>query len=313
MNTLAFQKIRKNYPDIKIVAEQGIGGPDFPGDAEKAASAMIVSNSDLDGIWAVWDQPAEGVMEAARANGKDDLIIPKTKDLQFQIKMLKNGLKYSNSIIPRNDNDPLPPFDCHSPLLSLPRIFQTTLETIPSSDSYLKPDKVLHSKFQKLISADSLNIGIAWAGKSTHKNDHNRSTGLEPFIELFGNNKIAFHSLQVGPRSDDIMSKGCQGLVRDYSNMLENFADTAALISNLDLVITVDTSVCHLSGALGVPCWVILPHACDWRWMTKRGDSPWYSSICLFRQKHFGDWKDVFDNIAKALLKKVKDGEKSPS
>ncbi len=226
------------------------------------------------------------------------IILECQKPLVSLFENLEEGL----IIVPRDDNIPLPDFDCHAPLLSLPRIFQTTLETIPSDDSYLKPDKVLQSKFQKLMPADSLNVGITWAGKPTHKNDHNRSAGLEPFIELFGNNKITFHSLQVGPRSDDILNKGCQGLLHDHGHLLNDFADTAALISNLDLVISVDTSVCHLSGALGVPCWVILPHTCDWRWMTHRSDSPWYSSIRLFRQKNFGEWKYVFDNIATALM-----------
>ena len=226
------------------------------------------------------------------------IILECQKPLVSLFENLEEGL----IVVPRDDNIPLPDFNCHAPLLSLPRIFQTTLETIPSDDSYLKPDKVLQSKFQKLMPADSLNVGITWAGKPTHKNDHNRSAGLEPFIELFGNNKITFHSLQVGPRSDDILNKGCQGLLHDHGHLLNDFADTAALISNLDLVISVDTSVCHLSGALGVPCWVILHHTCDWRWMTHRSDSPWYSSIRLFRQKNFGEWKYVFDNIATALM-----------
>ena len=110
-----------------------------------------------------------------------------------------------------------------------------------------------------------------------------------------------FHSLQVGPRADDIAATGCAGLIRAHAPDLQDFADTAALVSALDLVISVDTSVCHLAGALGKPCWVVIPYTPDWRWLMQREDSPWYPSLRLFRQERFGDWPGVFECLSQAL------------
>ena len=110
-----------------------------------------------------------------------------------------------------------------------------------------------------------------------------------------------FHSLQVGPRAGDIAATGCAGLIRDHARDLQDFADTAALVSALDLVISVDTSVCHLAGARGKPCWVVIPYTPDWRWLMQREDSPWYPSLRLFRQERFGDWPGVFERRSQAL------------
>ncbi len=145
------------------------------------------------------------------------------------------------------------------------------------------------------------NVGLVWAGKPSHRNDRNRTAGIEPFIDLLGTPGCAFHSLQVGPRAADIVATGCAGLMRDQAPGIGDFADTAALVSGLDLVISVDTSVCHLAGALGKPCWVVLPYTPDWRWLMAREDSPWYPSLRLFRQESFGDWPGVFARIGAAL------------
>ena len=202
-------------------------------------------------------------------------------------------------------DDPLPAFDVHAPLLSLPRIFETELETIPVSDAYLGAEPARASKFDDLLDLERLNIGITWAGKPSHRNDRNRSAGLEPFIDLFSVTGAAFHSLQVGTRAADLAAAGCAGLVRNHAPLLRDFADTAALVSRLDLVICVDTSVCHLAGALAKPCWVVVPYTPDWRWLMEREDSPWYPSLRLFRQTEFGDWPGVFTRIAAALEEKV--------
>jgi FkbM family methyltransferase len=195
---------------------------------------------------------------------------------------------------------PHPAYDCHAPLLSLPPLFGTTLDTIPADCPYLKapagsgptlrrPDRV------------KLQVGICWAGKPTHKNDHNRSAGIEPFLTLLEDPEIAFYSLQKGPRAADLLTSGAAALIEDLSAKLDDFADTARLMKQLDLVITVDTAVAHLAGALGVPVWVALPVTIDWRWMRGRADSPWYPSMRLFRQPRAGDWSSVFAEMKAAL------------
>jgi tetratricopeptide (TPR) repeat protein len=186
------------------------------------------------------------------------------------VPLFKN-LAGAGRVIARDDDTPLPDFELHAPLLSLPRIFATDLETIPQSGAYLAAEAARTAKFDDLLDREGLHIGIAWAGKPSHRNDRNRSAGLAPFIDLFGAAGAAFHSLQVGPRAADITDLGCAGLLRDHAPRLADFADTAALVSRLDLVISVDTSVCHLAGALGTPCWVVLPFTPDWRWLTARG------------------------------------------
>ncbi len=202
-------------------------------------------------------------------------------------------------------NDPLPAFDLHAPLLSLPRIFATKLDSIPDTAAYLSSEPARAAKFDDLLDKKRLNIGVAWAGKPSHRNDRNRSAGLEPFIDLFGITGAAFHSLQVGPRAKDIAATGSAGLIRNHVERIKDFADTAGLVSKLDLVISVDTSVCHLAGALGKPCWVLLPYTPDWRWLMEREDSPWYPSLRLFRQTNFGDWQGVFENIGAALEQRI--------
>ena len=197
--------------------------------------------------------------------------------------------------------DALPEFDLHAPLLSLPRIFKTGLDSIPASESYLSADPARRKKFAGSLDKKRFNVGLVWAGKPSHRNDRNRSAGIEPFIDLLGTPGCAFHSLQVGARAGDIAATGCAGLMRNQAPEFGDFADTAALVSGLDLVISVDTSVCHLAGALGKPCWVVLPYTPDWRWLMAREDSPWYPSLRLFRQESFGDWPSVFARIGAAL------------
>ena len=220
-------------------------------------------------------------------------------ECQAPLVALLESLDGVEQIVARGD--PLPAFDVQAPLLSLPRIFATDLDTIPAADTYLAADPARGNKFAGVLDAKRLNVGIAWAGKPSHRNDRNRSAGIEPFIDLLGTPGAAFHSLQVGPRAADIAATGCAGLIRDHAPDLQDFADTAALISALDLVISVDTSVCHLAGALGKPCWVTIPYTPDWRWLMQREDSPWYPSLRLFRQERFGDWPGVFERLSQAL------------
>ena len=224
-------------------------------------------------------------------------------ECQKPLVALFESLEGAAEIVARDD--PLPAFDVQAPLLSLPRIFKMELDSIPESGTYLAADAARGEKFAATLDPERLNVGIAWAGKPSHRNDRNRSAGIEPFIDLLGTPGVTFHSLQVGPRAGDLAATGCAGLIRDQAPNLSDFADTAALVSALDLVISVDTSVCHLAGALGKPCWVTIPYTPDWRWLMQREDSPWYPSLRLFRQQRFGDWPGVFERLGEALEKKI--------
>jgi tetratricopeptide (TPR) repeat protein len=190
----------------------------------------------------------------------------------------------------------LPSYDFWVDQMSLPRLFGTSLDSIPAPDGYLRADPTRSAAWGPAHPRPR--VGIVWSGNPAHHNDRRRSlptTALAPLIAAPG---VAWISLQKGPRSLEIT---LQHGVPDLSRRLTDFAETAALIATLDLVIAADTSVAHLAGALGRPVWVMLPHAPDWRWMTGRRDSPWYSSMLLFRQDHPGDWDGVIAQIAGAL------------
>ncbi|HLJ65162.1 MAG TPA: glycosyltransferase family 9 protein, partial [Stellaceae bacterium] len=180
-------------------------------------------------------------------------------------------------------------------LASLPHRFGTTLETIPASSSYLAADAALTAQWrERLKSFPGPKIGLVWAGNPEHRRDRDRSIApgfLPPLLALPG---FTFFSLQkfAPPPGLNVMS---------LAGALNDFADTAAVIAALDLVITVDTSVAHLAGALGRPVWILLPAIPDWRWLLAREDSPWYPSARLFRQERHGAWKGVIERVAAVL------------
>ncbi len=196
--------------------------------------------------------------------------------------------------------DSLPAFDVHSPLLSLPRLFHTMVATIPNPVPYLTPPagkRIL----PETSNPAALKVGVVWAGNAQHKNDRNRSLPLIKLAPLFDLPGIAFFSLQTGPQTDELNRFEHGSKPIDLSPQLRDFSDTAAAISDLDLVISVDTSVAHLAGALGKTVWTLLPFAPDWRWLTERQDSPWYPTMRLFRQPAFGDWHAVVADAVRAL------------
>ncbi len=198
----------------------------------------------------------------------------------------------------------LPAFDVYAPMMSLGKIFGTTLDTIPAAIPYLKaPDA--HAVPLPASLSNPLKVGIAWAGRPTHKNDANRSSWFGHFTELMGLADVALYSLQTGPAAGAIAENGCEAFVTDMAARINDFADTAAVIGQLDLVISVDTAVAHLAGALGKPVWVVLPHPGDWRWMLERDDSPWYPTMRLFRQSTPGDWGPVFEALRQALTQEA--------
>jgi hypothetical protein len=194
------------------------------------------------------------------------------------------------------------PYDFDIKLLSLPRLFNTTLETIPSNTPYVAVDaadiEIWRARLAE-TAGGGLRVGLVWAGNPKHGNDHNRSIAWEKLRALTAVSGVTFYSLQVGAGRDAFRDDP-RG-VFDVSPALSDYYETACAISALDLVITVDTSVAHLAGALGRPVWTLLPLAPDWRWLMERRDSPWYPSMLLFRQQVFGDWDSVIASVAEAL------------
>jgi len=231
---------------------------------------------------------------------------------------------------------PLPAFDVHAPLLSLPGIFQTSLANVPAVVPYLQADPALVEHWRRelqkspkpevgsrksevespkseevqltsdfrLPTSDFL-VGIAWQGNPTKPFDAHRSLPLARFAPLAQVPGVQLISLQKGPGTDQLSALAGQFPVLDLGKRIDEasgaFMDTAAVMKNLDLVISSDTAVPHLAGALAVPVWVALPLASDWRWLVRREDSPWYPTMRLFRQTRYGDWEDVFERMAQEL------------
>jgi len=192
----------------------------------------------------------------------------------------------------------LPDFDLQCPFMSLPLVFKTTVETIPSATPYLKapPDKKAFWQ-DRLGVKTRPRIGLVWSGSHQHENDRERSIPLATLLPLLNRN-AEFYSLQKEYRQTDTEALMLhQKRLRDYSKELDDFGDTAALIDEMDLVISVDTAAAHLACALGKPVWILLPYAVDFRWFTDREDSPWYPTARLFRQPAFHAWKPVVEKL----------------
>jgi tetratricopeptide (TPR) repeat protein len=194
-----------------------------------------------------------------------------------------------------------PAFDMHCPMLSLPFAFRTTLETIPADVPYLKASAERIGRWRDRLPHDRPRVGFVWSGSTSHKNDANRSIPLACLAALLNDLPVRCFSLQNELRVAD------RETLRDLSNLVHfggefrDFADTAALISLLDVVVSVDTAVAHLAGAMGKPVIILLPHAADFRWMRERGDSPWYPTAKLLRQVAFGDWDSVITSLRDEL------------
>ena len=194
----------------------------------------------------------------------------------------------------------LPPFACQAPLLSLPRILATDMDSIPADIPYLAPPP--GPPPPPLVEAgEGFRVGIVWAGNPDHADDRNRSCGLAAFAPLRALGGVRLYGLQVGPRAADLQSLPPGPPVIDLSPWLSDFAATARAMQALDLIVTVDSAPAHLAGALGRPAWVLLPFVPDWRWLLERDDSPWYPSLRLFRQPTFGDWPAVFERVAASI------------
>jgi tetratricopeptide (TPR) repeat protein len=202
----------------------------------------------------------------------------------------------------------LPDFDLHCPLLSLPLAFGTELTTIPSAMPYLQaqPDAVAHWS-RRLGPKVRPRIGIAWSGRAEQLNDHNRSIGLRTFLSAITGVEASFVSLQREVRSADTAVLQERSDILHFGEELQNLSDTAALVANLDLVISVCTSVAHLAGALAKPVWVLLCYNADWRWLLDRDDSPWYPTARLFRQDESRAWDNVVKRVHATLDDHLRD------
>jgi tetratricopeptide (TPR) repeat protein len=196
---------------------------------------------------------------------------------------------------------PRPEFDLQCPLLSLPGIFGTTVETIPDRVPYLAPSEEARRAWERrLASVAGLRVGLVWAGSQHHGKDRTRSMPLGTLLGFLpAGQELSLHAFQVGPRRADLA--GAPLPVLDLAPELTDFNETAAALLQMDLLLTIDTSVAHLGGALGVETWLCLPSVADWRWLSGRADSPWYPGMRLFRQPAPGDWASVVERVRREL------------
>lgn len=191
-------------------------------------------------------------------------------------------------------------YDLHVSLVDLPGHLKVTVDSLDGSP-YIHCPKDLSESWRSRITSEKFKVGIVWAGSPKHGNDTHRSCNLDHWAPLMDLPGICWVSLQKGPGATALQEAAFSQEIVDLNDSILDFADTSAIIDQLDLVITVDTSVAHLAGAMGKPTWVLLPHAPDWRWMRNRSDSPWYDTVTLFRQRPRGRWQDVMGDMASKL------------
>ena len=221
-------------------------------------------------------------------------------EVQAPLVPLFNGLCAVEALI--KQGGPLPPFDCHCPLMSLPLAFQTTLSTIPSAVPYIKPSSEKERFWAEKLGPNSqLRVGLVWSGDPRHQNDKHRSIALADLLTALPPG-FEYVSMQSEIRDSDRHAlKGGNDLVH-FGSELKDFSDTAALCAQMDVVICVDTSVVHLSGAMGKPTLLLLPYNSDWRWLLERTDSPWYPTMQLYRQTQLGSWQSALEKVCADLL-----------
>jgi tetratricopeptide (TPR) repeat protein len=221
-------------------------------------------------------------------------------EVQPQLVRLLSGMSGVECVLPRKA--PLPDFDLHCPLLSLPLAFGTELATIPAGAPYLAPPAEAAAAWRGRLPERRPLIGLVWSGERAHDNDLNRSIRLDTLEPLLGIADVQFVSLQHDVREDDARFLQDRAEVLQIGQQFSDFADTAAAIAELDVVIAVDTAVAHLVGALGKPLLLLLPFAADFRWLRGRDDSPWYPTARLFRQRQFGDWSGAVETLRQELM-----------
>lgn len=205
------------------------------------------------------------------------------------------------------EGEKLPPFDSHLPLMDLPLAFGTALETIPAPIPYLFADQAATARWrERLVGTQRLSVGLAWAGRSLHRGDRVRSLPLATLLPLLEIGGVRFVSLQKELRDGDGETmRALAGRLDPWADEFVDLADTAAAIAALDLVISVDTVVAHVAGAMGRPVWLMTQFDPDWRWLLDRDDSPWYRSLRVFRQTSRGNWPEMVGRIAKEILDRM--------
>jgi hypothetical protein len=240
------------------------------------------------------------IEEIAKVASKTVVLVPKPLERLLSTSLSDITIQVDNNVVGEYD------FSC--PLPSLPFMFNTTLHTIPQSVPYIKTSyhiiKKWHDLLEKTIS-DKYKVGVVWAGNPNHKNDRNRSIPFELFKQILSISTVSWISLQVDQRAADLKTLS-PGKVTDFYDNLSDFAESAGLIENINLVITVDTAVAHLAGAMGKETWLLLPIDPDWRWLATGQDSLWYPTIRIFRQRHIGDWQEVLERVKVTLEAKLK-------
>ena len=212
------------------------------------------------------------------------------------------GLDFIDQFVIRSDKEP--PnivFDYYLPLLSIPALFNLSPEAAPLKIPYLSAGKTAVDCWRKCMPAGGIRVGLVWAGRPKHGNDHNRSISLKLLAPLAEIDSVHLFGLQKGRNFTAADMAGSVKHLVNYGDQFADFSDTAGFIANLDLVISVDTAVAHLAGAMGKPVWTLIPFVPDWRWMLDREDTPWYPSMRLFRQPRRGDWNSVIDRVAGEL------------
>ncbi|MGO9271790.1 MAG: tetratricopeptide repeat protein [Terriglobia bacterium] len=216
-------------------------------------------------------------------------------EVQPQLCRLLSRTYGASQVIGRGET--LPEFAWQCPLLSLPLAFATELTTIPARVPYVYSDPAQVEAWRQRLSGNTRRIGLAWGGNPTHHRDRLRSIPLDLLVPLMNVAGTTFYSLQLGPGSEQVKQIPPDVRLIDLAGQLRDFADTAAIVANLDLVISADSSVAHLAGAMGKPVWIMLNKGCDWRWFLEREDSPWYPTARLFRQTTPERWQEVVNRI----------------
>jgi tetratricopeptide (TPR) repeat protein len=231
-------------------------------------------------------------------------------ECQPELRALMAGVSGVARVLARGE--PLPAFAAHAPLMSLPARFGTTLENLPWEGPYVRADAQRAQQWRSVLDADAaslgaarLKVGLAWAGRPQQWDDRKRSISLAALAPLARAAGVHFYSLQVGGAAAQATTPPAGMRLIDHTARIADFSDTAALASLLDLLVTIDTSVAHLGGAMGLPTWVLVARAPDWRYHLARSDNPWYPTMRLFRQARDGDWSDAIEAASAALVQRA--------
>ncbi|MBF0271458.1 MAG: glycosyltransferase family protein [Magnetococcales bacterium] len=211
----------------------------------------------------------------------------------------------ADQVTARASDDGAPPpfdYDCHVPLMSLPEVLGITLDTLPNFPYLMAPPERVRAWGERLGEKKGWRVGLSWSGNPAADVNQVRACPLETLLPLTLLPGITFYSLQKGPPAAQLTEALCQRHeIIPLGDKLGDFAETAAVLQHLDLLISTDTALVHLAGGLGVPVWTLLHTACEWRWLEKREDSPWYPSMRLFRQARSGDWRELVGRVRGAL------------